>query len=75
MSRLRRQQSDDALRGGTVRSREGARRLAQGSHGPAGRNEAMKVYRNWQRADRGLDPYRAAVRKRYIIITTDHANP
>ena len=37
--------------------------------------EAMKVYRNWQRADRGLDPYRAAARKRYIIITTDHANP
>ena len=37
--------------------------------------EAMKVYRNWQRIDRGLDPYRAATRKRYIIITTDHANP
>ena len=36
--------------------------------------EAMKVYRDWQRADRGLDAYRAATRERYVITTTDHAN-
>ena len=37
--------------------------------------EAMKVYQNWQRADRGLDAYRAATRERHISITSDRANP
>ena len=36
--------------------------------------EAMEVYRDWQRADRGLDAYRAATKVRYITITTDRAN-
>ena len=37
--------------------------------------EAMKVFRNWRRADRRLDAYRAATRERHISITSDHANP
>ena len=37
--------------------------------------EAMKVYQNWQRADRGLDAYRAATREGHISITSDRSNP
>ena len=37
--------------------------------------EAMKVYRAWQRADRGLDAYRAATRECHISTTSDRANP
>ena len=35
----------------------------------------MKVFHNWQRADRGLDAYRAATRERHISITSDRSNP
>ena len=39
-----------------------------------GVREAMEVYREWQRADRGMDAYRAATKVPYITMTTDHAN-
>ena len=39
-----------------------------------GMREIMNVYRDWQRADRGLDSYRAATKEPLIIKTTDHAN-
>lgn len=40
----------------------------------SGVREAMKVYRDWQRADKGLDSYRAATKQPSITTTTDHAN-
>ena len=39
-----------------------------------GVREAMEVYRGWQRADNGLDSYRAATKQPWITTTTDHAN-
>ena len=39
-----------------------------------GVREAMKVYHDWQRADRGLDAYRAAMKDPQITTTTDRAN-
>ena len=39
-----------------------------------GVREMMIVYRDWQRADRGLDPYRAATKQPMKTTTTDHAN-
>ena len=39
-----------------------------------GVREAMKVFRDWQRADHGLDAYRIATKVPYITMTTDHAN-
>ena len=39
-----------------------------------GVREAMEVYRGWQRADNGLDPYRAATKQPWVTTTTDHAN-
>ena len=40
-----------------------------------GVREVMKVYGGWQQADKGLDAYRAASRRRGIVTTTDHATP
>ena len=40
-----------------------------------GIREVMRVYENWQRADRGLDSYRAATHWPYELPTTDHSNP
>lgn len=39
-----------------------------------GVREAMEVFQDWQRADRGLDNYREATKEPQIITTTDHAN-
>lgn len=39
-----------------------------------GVREAMKVFHDWQRADRGLDAYRAATKVPYVTRTTDRAN-
>ena len=39
-----------------------------------GVRETMKVYHDWQRADRGLDAYRAAMKDPQITTTTDRAN-
>ena len=37
--------------------------------------DAMKVFENWQRADRGLDSYRLATKDGYRITTVDSTNP
>ncbi len=39
-----------------------------------GVHEVMEVYRNWQKADSGLDAYRAATKEPQTITTTDHTN-
>lgn len=39
-----------------------------------GVREVMEVYGAWQRADNGLDAYRAATRRVREFTTTDHAN-
>ena len=39
-----------------------------------GVREVMEVYRNWQKADSGLDSYRAATKEPQTITTTDHTN-
>lgn len=39
-----------------------------------GVREVMKVYGDWQQADKGLDAYRAATKRAPMITTTDHAN-
>ena len=39
-----------------------------------GVREVMEVYDAWQRADHGLDAYRAATKKATEFTTTDHAN-
>ena len=48
--------------------------LLEEALGRPGIREAMKVYQDWQRADRGLDAYRAATKTPRIITTTDHVN-
>ena len=40
-----------------------------------GVREVMKVYGDWQQADKGLDAYRTASKERRVVTTTDHANP
>ena len=42
--------------------------------GRPGVREVMKVYGEWQQADKGLDAYRAASKEGGIVTTTDHAN-
>lgn len=37
-----------------------------------GVREAMEVYQGWRRVDRGLDPYRAAMRQWPRVTTTAH---
>jgi len=37
--------------------------------------EIMKVYGDWQSAERGLDSYRRAIKKAMHVSTTDHTNP
>ncbi len=39
-----------------------------------GVRDVMKVYGEWQRADKGLDAYRTANKEGYVTTTTDHAN-
>ena len=39
-----------------------------------GVREVMKVYGDWQQADKGLDAYRAASKEGRVVTTTDHAN-
>lgn len=39
-----------------------------------GVREVMQVYQNYQKADKGLDPYRLATKHPEVVITTDHAN-
>ena len=39
-----------------------------------GVREFMEVYRDWQKADSGLDVYRSATKEPLITKTTDHAN-
>lgn len=39
-----------------------------------GVREAMEAYRNWQRADNGLGPYRVATKQPRVTTTKDHAN-
>ncbi len=39
-----------------------------------GVREFMEVFQSWEKADRGLDPYRLATKEPGQIITTDHAN-
>ncbi|MGR3913359.1 MAG: hypothetical protein OD918_02350 [Gammaproteobacteria bacterium] len=39
-----------------------------------GVREYMEVYRRFQKADEGINPYRAATAKPVKIVTTDHAN-
>ena len=39
-----------------------------------GVREVMAVYQNWQKADSGLDAYRATTKEPLTITTTDRAN-
>lgn len=39
-----------------------------------GVQEVMEVYGAWERADNGLDAYRAATKRVGEFTTTDHAN-
>lgn len=39
-----------------------------------GVREMMEVYDHWQKADKGMDDYRAATKKRIIATTTTHTN-
>ena len=39
-----------------------------------GVKEVMEVYQNWQRSERGYDPYRRVLSPPGKVITTDHAN-
>ena len=39
-----------------------------------GVREFMEVYRDWQKADRGLDAYRSATREPPITTTTDRTS-
>lgn len=39
-----------------------------------GVTEYMEVYQNWQRCDRGLAPYREAVKKMQNTTATNRAN-
>ena len=39
-----------------------------------GIREVMQVYENWQRADRTMEPYRSAAKRRETTVTTDQAN-
>ena len=39
-----------------------------------GVREAMKVFHDWQRKDRGLDAYRAVMDRTEKTTTTNHAN-
>ena len=55
------------------RERERAAMLEAALRRP-GTREVMEVFGVWQRADRGLDPYRAAPKEARNVITTDHAN-
>lgn len=40
-----------------------------------GVRDVLAVYRDWQRADSGLNAYRAATKEPARVVTTDHANP
>ena len=40
-----------------------------------GVREVMRVYQNYQKADKGLDPYHLATKQPEVVITTDYANP
>ena len=55
------------------REKKRAALLEEGIDRP-GVRDAVEVYRDWQRADRGLDAYRAATKVRHITVTTDRAN-
>ena len=55
------------------RERERAAMLEEALRRP-GVREVMQVFDAWQRADRGLDAYRAATKEAWTVITTDHAN-
>lgn len=55
------------------RERERAAMLEEALRRP-GVREVMQVFDAWQRADRGLDAYRAATKETWTVITTDHAN-
>lgn len=55
------------------RERERAAMLEEALRRP-GVREVMEVFGAWQRADRGLDPYRSATKEAGIVTTTDHAN-
>ena len=36
--------------------------------------QVMEVYRNWQKADWAMEPYRLAAKQYETVTTTDHAN-
>ena len=55
------------------RERERAAMLEEALRQP-GVREVMEVFGAWQRADRGLAPYRSATKEASIVTTTDHAN-
>ena len=55
------------------RERERVAMLEEALRRP-GVREVMEVFGAWQRADRGLDPYRSATKEASIVTTTDHAN-
>lgn len=39
-----------------------------------GVREMMEVFGHWQKADKGMDAYREATRRRNITTTTTHTN-
>ena len=55
------------------REQEHAAMLEEALRQP-GIRELMEVYRDWQRADSGLDAYRSATKEAQKVVTTDHAN-
>ena len=40
-----------------------------------GVREIMGVYESWQRADKGLEPYRSATKDAHKVTTTNHTLP
>ena len=58
---------------GSNREQEYAAMLEEALARP-GVREVMQVYQNYQKADKGLNPYRLATKHLGIVITTDRTN-